>query len=159
VFNKRYFQETLEREIGRAQRYRRELSLIMFDLDRFKSVNDTFGHLAGDHVLKHLATVVRQHIRREDVLARYGGEEFAIILPEIDHHNALQFGEKIRRLVERTGFRFEDADIPITISVGVATLAPAIEDWGGFVKLADDHLYAAKAGGRNQVVGDRTDGG
>lgn len=157
IFNKRYFQETLEREIGRAQRYRRELSLMMFDIDRFKAINDTFGHLAGDHVLKHLATVVRQHIRREDVFARYGGEEFAIVLPEIDHHNAMQFSEKIRRLVERTGFRFEEADIPITISVGVATLTSAVEDWGGFVKQADDHLYAAKAGGRNQVVGNPSD--
>lgn len=153
IYNKRYFQETLEREIGRAQRYRRDLSLIMFDLDRFKLVNDTYGHLAGDYVLKHLATVVKQHIRREDVLARYGGEEFAIILPEIDHHNAMQLADKVRRLIERTGFRFEDTDIPLTVSVGVATLGSDTVDWVGFVKLADDNLYAAKAGGRNQVVG------
>ena len=125
----------------------------MFDLDRFKLVNDTYGHLAGDYVLKHLATVVKQHIRREDVLARYGGEEFAIILPEIDHHNAMQLADKVRRLIERTGFRFEDTDIPLTVSVGVATLGSDTVDWVGFVKLADDNLYAAKAGGRNQVVG------
>jgi two-component system cell cycle response regulator len=81
IYNKRYFQETLEREIGRAQRYRRDLSLIMFDIDRFKNINDTYGHLAGDYVLKHLATVIKSRIRREDILARYGGEEFAIILP------------------------------------------------------------------------------
>ena len=92
VFNRRYFVETLEREIGRALRYRRDLSLIMFDIDRFKGVNDSFGHLAGDHVLKHLASVIKTRIRREDVLARYGGEEFAIVLPEIDHYNAMQFG-------------------------------------------------------------------
>src|SRR6185503_10172455 len=92
----RYFVETLEREIGRALRYRRDLSLIMFDIDRFKGVNDSFGHLAGDHVLKHLASVIKTRIRREDVLARYGGEEFAIVLPEIDHYNAMQFSEKIR---------------------------------------------------------------
>src|SRR5205814_234901 len=83
----------LEREIGRAQRYHRDLSLIMFDIDRFKHINDTYGHLAGDYVLKHLATVIKARIRREDILARYGGEEFAIILPEIDHHNAMQFAD------------------------------------------------------------------
>ena len=125
----------------------------MFDIDRFKQVNDTYGHLAGDHVLKHLATATKTRIRREDVLARYGGEEFAIILPEIDHHNAMQFAEKIRALVERTGFKFEDTEIPLTVSVGVATLTSDIAEWTGFVKAADDNLYAAKAGGRNQVVG------
>ena len=87
------------------------------------------------------------------MLARYGGEEFAIILPEIDHHNAMQLADKVRRLIERTGFRFEDTDIPLTVSVGVATLGSDTVDWVGFVKLADDNLYAAKAGGRNQVVG------
>jgi len=153
IYNKRYFQETLEREIGRAQRYRRDLSLIMFDIDRFKNINDTFGHLAGDYVLKHLATVVKARIRREDILARYGGEEFAIILPEIDQHNALQFGDKIRRIAERTPFRFEETDIPLTVSVGVACLTGDVQDAIQFVKIADDHLYAAKAAGRNAVRG------
>jgi two-component system cell cycle response regulator len=153
IYNKRYFQETLEREIGRAQRYRRDLSLIMFDIDRFKNINDTYGHLAGDYVLKHLATVIKSRIRREDILARYGGEEFAIILPEIDHHNAMQFGDKIRRISERTPFKFEDTDIPVTVSVGVSVLTSEAQDAAAFVKSADDNLYAAKAAGRNQVVG------
>jgi len=153
IFNKRYFAETLEREIGRAQRYRRDLSLILFDIDHFKNVNDTYGHLAGDSVLKQLANVIKGRIRREDVLARYGGEEFAIILPEIDHHNALAFGEKIRRITEKAMFRFEDTDIPVTVSVGIATLTPEVQDLSEFIKLADDRLYAAKANGRNCVVG------
>src|SRR5206468_3725669 len=114
--------------IGRALRYRRDLSLIMFDIDRFKGVNDSFGHLAGDHVLKHLASVIKTRIRREDVLARYGGEEFAIVLPEIDHFNAMQFAEKIRKLVEQAEFKFEDAVIPVTVSIGVASLRGEIED-------------------------------
>jgi len=154
IYNKRFFQETLEREIGRAQRYHRDLSLLMFDIDLFKRVNDTYGHLAGDHVLKHLATAVRMRIRKEDVLARYGGEEFAVILPELDRHNALKFADKLRRLVERTPFRFEETEIEITISIGVATLGPEVADPQQFVKLADERLYAAKAGGRNQVVGE-----
>ena len=153
VFNRRYFVETLEREIGRALRYRRDLSLIMFDIDRFKGVNDSFGHLAGDHVLKHLASVIKTRIRREDVLARYGGEEFAIVLPEIDHYNAMQFAEKIRKLVEVAEFKFEDALIPVTVSIGVASLRGEIEDALEFIKQADTHLFAAKEGGRNRVVG------
>jgi diguanylate cyclase (GGDEF)-like protein len=153
IFNRRYFVETLEREIGRALRYRRELSLIMFDVDRFKSVNDTHGHLAGDYVLKHLASVIRARIRREDVLARYGGEEFGIVLPEIDHYNAMQFAEKVRRLIEQADFRFEDVVIPVTVSVGVASLKGEVEDVLEFVKAADDNLFAAKEAGRNRVIG------
>src|SRR6476469_5704094 len=91
VFNRRYFLEQLDREVSRAKRYRRSLSLVMFDIDRFKGVNDSFGHLAGDHVLKHLASVIKTRIRRVDVLARYGGEEFAIVLPEIDNANSNAF--------------------------------------------------------------------
>lgn len=153
VYNRRYFVETLEREIGRALRYRRDLSLIMFDIDRFKSVNDNFGHLAGDHVLKHLASVVRGRIRREDVLARYGGEEFAILLPEIDRNAALAFAEKIRKLVEATEFIFEDAAIAVTVSIGVASLGAGIEDAFEFIKQADGLLIAAKQAGRNRVGG------
>jgi diguanylate cyclase (GGDEF)-like protein len=153
VFNRRYFVETLEREIGRALRYRRDLSLIMFDIDRFKGVNDSFGHLAGDHVLKHLASVIKTRIRREDVLARYGGEEFAFVLPEIDHYNAMQFAEKIRKLVEQAEFKFEDAVIPVTVSIGVSSLRGEIEDALEFIKQADTQLFAAKEAGRNQVKG------
>lgn len=153
IFNKRYFLETLEREMGRAERYHRDLSLIMFDIDHFKGINDNFGHLAGDYVLKHLAFVLKGRIRREDVLARYGGEEFAIILPEIDQDNALKFSEKIRRIVERASFRFEDVDIPVTISIGVTALTPQIRDTESFIKVADTNLYRAKTSGRNRVVG------
>jgi two-component system, cell cycle response regulator len=153
VYNKRYFVETLEREIGRAHRYRRELSLIIFDIDHFKVVNDTHGHLAGDHVLKQLASVIRARIRREDILSRYGGEEFAIILPEIDNYNAMQFAEKIRGLVETTAFKFEEASIPVTISIGVASMRQELQESHEFIKVADDHLYTAKQRGRNCVVG------
>lgn len=153
VYNKRYFVETLEREIGRAQRYRRDLSLIIFDIDHFKQINDTYGHLAGDYVLKQLAAVIKSRIRREDILARYGGEEFAIILPEIDSYNAFQFAEKIRRLTEKAVFKFEETEIPVTISIGVCSLSPDVHDPQEFIKLADTHLYEAKSRGRNCVVG------
>ncbi len=153
IYNKRYFVETLEREIGRANRYRRELSLIMFDIDNFKKINDSFGHLAGDNALKQLASVIRSRIRREDILSRYGGDEFAIILPEIDNYNALQFAEKIRNLVAMAGFKFEDADIPVTISIGVASMQQELQTVEEFIHIADKHMYAAKERGRNRVVG------
>ncbi len=153
VYNKRYFLETLEREIGRAQRYQRDLSLIMFDIDNFKKINDTYGHLAGDHVLKHLAMVIKSRIRREDILSRYGGEEFSIILPEIDKENAIQFAEKIRKLVEKAMFSFEDTEIPVTISIGVTNYDGQQVDVNEFIKLADEKLYDAKQSGRNRVSG------
>jgi diguanylate cyclase (GGDEF)-like protein len=153
IYNKRYFAEALNREIARASRYRRELSLVIFDLDHFKEVNDTHGHLAGDSVLKTLAMTIKSKIRTEDVFARYGGEEFAIILPEIDGHNGHQFAEKIRRIVETTEFRFEAAKIPVTISMGVATLDLEEPTAAALVKRADERLYEAKGAGRNCVMG------
>jgi two-component system cell cycle response regulator len=153
ISNKRFFVETLEREMARAHRYQRDLSLAMFDLDHFKNINDTYGHLAGDYVLKQLASVVKQKIRREDLFARYGGEEFAIILPEISLATALTFSEKIRQLVEQQEFRFENTSIDVTISMGVATADDKIKEMEALIKVADENLYAAKAGGRNRVFG------
>jgi diguanylate cyclase (GGDEF)-like protein len=152
IYNKRYFLETLEREISRSHRYRRELSLIMFDIDHFKKINDTYGHLAGDYVLKQLASVIKARIRREDIMARYGGEEFTIILPEIDIFNAAQFADKIRKLVEKTVFKFEETKIPVTISVGVSSINTDLTNPLDFIKIADDKLYQAKSEGRNKVV-------
>lgn len=153
VFNKRYLTEALEREISRAHRYGRPLSIIMFDLDHFKLVNDTYGHLAGDYVLRSVADNVKRSIRREDMLGRYGGEEFLILLPEIDNYNARLAAEKLRRVVERAVFTFEETKIPVTISMGVATVTPEITDPSEFVKLVDGNLYKAKGAGRNCVVG------
>src|SRR5579871_4427531 len=151
IFNKRYFLEMLERELSRAHRYRRPLSLVMFDIDHFKKVNDGFGHLAGDYVLKHLAQTVRSKIRREDCFARYGGEEFAIVLPEIDGGSCLPFAEKIRQIVEKTEFKFENVRIPVTISMGIATVDAELTEPAALIKRADERLYEAKASGRNRV--------
>jgi two-component system cell cycle response regulator len=148
VFNRRYFLEQLDREVSRAKRYRRELSLILFDIDHFKQINDNFGHLAGDYVLKQLATVVKGKIRREDILSRYGGEEFAIVLPEIDAPNAISLAEKIRKIVEKAPFKFEDTKISVTVSVGVATCGEG-DDAASLIKRTDEKLYEAKGAGRN----------
>lgn len=154
VYNRRYFEETLEREISRCNRYNRALSLVLIDIDRFKRINDTFGHLAGDYVLKQLAGTIRPKIRREDVFARYGGEEFALLLPEIELDGAQKLAEKARRLVEEQRFEFDHQVIPVTISLGVATAAASAGDGRQgpeLVKASDEKLYQAKSEGRNRV--------
>ncbi|WP_223646418.1 GGDEF domain-containing protein [Corallococcus sp. EGB] len=153
IYNRRYFDEQVDREISRSRRYERVLSLVMFDLDHFKEVNDTYGHLAGDSVLKQLASTVRTRIRREDVFARYGGEEFALLLPEINLAGARQLAEKVRKLVERQRFEFDKQVIPVTLSVGVATLEPHHREPAELVRAADERLFEAKSQGRNRVCG------
>jgi two-component system, cell cycle response regulator len=143
VYNKRYLVEFLERELSRCQRYARPLSLVMFDLDHFKKVNDQFGHLAGDYVLKH--------IRKEECFARYGGEEFAIVLPDTPKVNAVVLAEKVRVAVETSLFEFENNRIPVTITMGVAEMAKG-DTTERFVSRADEKLYVGKQGGRNRVV-------
>jgi len=149
--NKRYFTENLERELARVARNKRPLSLVMFDIDHFKQINDTHGHLTGDHVLKELAARVRSRVRREEIFARYGGEEFVVLLPEATAQSALEFAEQIRKLVDGKPFEFEGDTIPVTISVGVATVAEETSA-ESFIKTADDNLYKAKRAGRNRVV-------
>jgi diguanylate cyclase (GGDEF)-like protein len=151
--NKRYFIEFLDREMARCARYGRPLSLVMFDIDHFKKINDQHGHLTGDHVLKEIAKRLHARIRREELLARYGGEEFAAVLPETGKEGALEFGEQIRQLVAREPFEFEGDSLPVTISVGVATLDGEPLDAPSFIRVADENLYKAKRGGRNKVVG------
>lgn len=150
VHNKRYLMESLEREIPRARRHQRPLSFLMFDIDHFKQVNDTFGHLAGDYVLKELATLVKSRLRPDDVLGRYGGEEFGVILPETPLEGSARIAEELRRLADTHGFVFEGETMQITISIGAAQLQ---EGWDvlNFIKVADEKLYEAKRGGRNRV--------
>jgi diguanylate cyclase (GGDEF)-like protein len=151
--NKRSFLEFLEREIARCARHRRPLSLLMFDIDHFKLINDTHGHLTGDYVLKEMSKRLLGRIRREELLARYGGEEFATVLPETDNAGAMIFGEQIRRLVADDPFEYEGDRFPVTISVGVATVEGEDVDTTAFIKMADDNLYRAKREGRNKVIG------
>jgi len=152
-FNKRYFLEFLEREMARGHRYGRPLSLMMFDLDHFKQVNDTHGHLAGDYVLRDLAQSVRGKVRKEECLARYGGEEFVLVSPESGPSRVRKFAEKLRQIVETHEFLFDDKRIAVTISVGVADMTPDMTEPSQFIKVADSNLYLAKKQGRNRVVG------
>ncbi|MBN2695691.1 GGDEF domain-containing protein [bacterium] len=153
IHNKRYFLESLEKEISRAKRYERPLCLIMFDIDFFKKINDTYGHLTGDYVLKKMSQVIRDSIRREEIFARYGGEEFAIIMPETPKKSAVTLAEKVRQLIETTIFSFEGHVVPVTISLGVADLNKSISSALELIAFADKNLYKAKHSGRNCVIG------
>lgn len=151
VNNRRFFDESIERELSRCRRYGRTLSLVLIDVDHFKKINDTFGHLAGDAVLKEVASAIRKRIRKEDLLARYGGEEFAVLTPEVDLKGALSMAEKVRKVIEKHEFSFDGEVIPVTISCGVATLGKKGDTAPALVQRADEKLYEAKEGGRNQV--------
>ena len=151
--NRRHLMERLSEEVLRAQRYRLPLSCLMLDLDHFKRVNDTYGHQAGDAVLRQFAGILRASARNVDVLGRYGGEEFTIVLPQTGPEGARTLAERIRQRVADTAFDIGGQTISCTTSVGVAAAPegdiPAT-DW--LIARADEALYRAKAAGRNQVV-------
>ncbi len=150
IYNKRHLVEALDREVTRARRHTRDLSVLMFDIDHFKSINDRYGHLAGDHVLRELARVISERIRRDEVFARYGGEEFALVLPETSLEGARQLAETLRMRIEAHDFVFQGERIAVTMSMGGAALAPKMTG-AELIAAADQKLYEAKRGGRNRV--------
>jgi two-component system cell cycle response regulator len=150
-FNKRYLMEFLDREMARCLRYSRPLTVVMFDLDHFKRINDEFGHLAGDFVLKKVAGTIQENtIRKEECFARYGGEEFSIVLPDTTVERGVILAEKIRSMIEETKFEFENNDIPVRVSMGVAQMKKD-DSPESFIGQADEKLYEAKQHGRNRV--------
>jgi len=154
VHNKRFFLEFMEKELATAVRQQQPLGLIMVDIDHFKKINDTHGHLAGDAALKELCRRLKPRIRTTDLMARYGGEEFAVVLPATGRDGAMQFAEVLRGLVEGAPFTHEQLQIPCTISLGVAIVDPTnpgtVTD---LIARADANLYEAKRSGRNRAVG------
>jgi diguanylate cyclase (GGDEF)-like protein len=153
IHNKRFFMEFMEREIAVASRHGHPLTLVMFDVDHFKKVNDSHGHLAGDAVLKDLAARIKPRIRREDLFARYGGEEFVCVLPSTALAGGIVFAEHLRTIIAERPCAFENLQLAFTISLGVTTLHRETGvDPAALIKRADENLYAAKRGGRNKVV-------
>ncbi|MGE0789208.1 MAG: GGDEF domain-containing protein [Sandaracinaceae bacterium] len=154
AYNRRALVERMETDLSHSLRHGAPLSLLMFDLDHFKQVNDRHGHLGGDYVLREFAEIVRAAIRREDLFARYGGEEFAVLCRSTDVRHAADLADRIRGLVNATRFDFGGATIPVTVSVGVASAYPGatVE---GLIERADRMLYQAKRAGRDRVVADR----
>lgn len=150
IHNKRYLFEALERELIRARRHSRALSVVMFDIDFFKRINDECGHLAGDYVLRELSEVVQDRIRRDEVFARYGGEEFVIMLPETELEGAVTLAETLRAKVAEHKFVFQGETISVTVSLGCAAVE-ADDTATAIIARADEKLYEAKRSGRDRV--------
>ena len=149
IYNRRYFEMQIGSEIERASRYDGRLAVIMIDIDNFKRLNDEFGHLLGDEVLRQVSTVFLQQLRKVDVVCRYGGEEFAILVPQTTGGNAMEVAEKLRRMVE--GYRFPGVPVKVTISAGVAEFPANGRTRDELVAAADAALYVSKEAGRNRV--------
>jgi two-component system, cell cycle response regulator len=153
VFNRRYFEERLVSEFAFAARHRSSLCVLLCDIDHFKSINDRWGHQAGDMVLRQIAAELRTGVRTEDVLARYGGEEFAVLGRGIDVGGARQFAERVRLMAERAHIVWEGEHIKVTVSIGLAhsQAGEVVASADRLVAAADGALYAAKRAGRNRV--------
>ena len=156
AFNRKYFADRLKSEVAYAQRHNTQLSLLMIDIDHFKVINDSHGHLVGDRALVAVARHINETIRTEDVFARYGGEEFTIICRGTDSFAAQVLATRIKRSMEKLRVVEPDAEIKITVSIGVATLpSPDIRTPEDLIARADEAMYAAKRAGRNRVVARR----
>ena len=151
LYNRRHFIEMADKEIARAIRHERPLSLCIIDVDLFKPVNDRYGHISGDEVLRQIALLLRRHARTDDLAARIGGEEFALMLPECDAEAARVFAERLREAVAEAVFTPGGEAQQITVSIGIAELAPGRDVRPALRAAADTALYRAKSEGRNRV--------
>jgi diguanylate cyclase (GGDEF)-like protein len=150
IFNRRFFEMRISEEMERARRFNAGMSVIMIDIDQFKKLNDEFGHLLGDEVLRQVSSLFHQQLRKIDVVCRYGGEEFAILLSQTDPQYSLSIAEKLRRVVE--SWQFPGVPRSVSISAGVASFPEHGTTRDELMKAADAGLYAAKQNGRNCVV-------
>jgi diguanylate cyclase (GGDEF)-like protein len=151
-FNKTYFNNRITLEVNKCKVTGDPLSLVIFDLDHFKKLNDNFGHDAGDFVLKEMAQVIRSNgIREQDVFARYGGEEFVILLPKTNLKQSFEIAERLRKLIENKEFMYDGKRLPVTASIGVADYRQGVTSGTDLFKRADEAVYKSKEGGRNQV--------
>ncbi len=151
-YNKAYFNNALELEVKKSKVTGKPLTLIIFDLDHFKKLNDNYGHDAGDYVLKEKSHIIRDHgIRQGDIFARYGGEEFCILLPNTNLKQGFEIAERLRKLVEKHEFIYDGKRLPVTASVGIADYRQGVNTGTDLFKRADKAVYLSKDGGRNQV--------
>lgn len=154
VYNHSLLLELLDRELAKQERNRKGICFAMLDIDHFKKINDTYGHMAGDLILQELCRILTRELRKSDVVGRYGGEEFGIILPEITEEDAYLLCDRVRRTVEDNHFQLEDRTVRITISIGLCFKSGEEELLTGeMIKRADEALYRAKNHGRNRIEG------
>jgi diguanylate cyclase (GGDEF)-like protein len=152
LFNRRYLEESLELECSRAERSREPIAVVMLDVDHFKRFNDTFGHDAGDVVLKHVGEILRRSIRQGDLACRYGGEEFVLVMPGTSVAEAAEVAERVRESIKRLEVAYRNQSLgKITISLGVAPHPAAGQTPAELIEAADQMLYAAKSAGRDRV--------
>jgi diguanylate cyclase (GGDEF)-like protein len=152
LFNRGHWEEVLKNEYARHCRYDSQATLVMFDIDHFKRVNDTYGHQMGDKVIQRVAEVTRQLARTADIAGRYGGEEFVVLLPDTDKDGGRIFAERLRQAIEAQEMSHEGQVIRCTISLGVADLSQPTADYKTLIEWADQALYSSKKNGRNQVT-------
>jgi len=152
LLNRGAWENLVGAEFERYRRYSQATSLVMFDIDFFKKVNDNYGHMTGDEVIKHTAATAKSNLRQSDSIGRYGGEEFGIILPETDAEGSRIICERIRQSIEHSVVKTTTAPIRYTISIGIAQLSGSAKSYTKWMQQADEALYAAKKSGRNRVV-------
>ena len=152
LYNRRYFQQTLDKEFARSKRYKNPLSLAFFDIDHFKSVNDTYGHQFGDKVIAEISKIIRNSLRKTDYVARYGGEEIVLILPETPIGQTMIPIERIRIKIQQHGFICGEKPVQVTVSCGLASIEPDVSTYEDLILRADKALYESKKNGRNQTT-------
>tara|TARA_R110002167_G_scaffold362322_1_gene581351 strand:- start:1531 stop:2499 length:969 start_codon:yes stop_codon:yes gene_type:complete len=150
--NRGYWEECLLQEFSRFQRYQTTCSVVMFDIDHFKKVNDTYGHQAGDEAIRQVSQILRDNLRKTDIAGRYGGEEFGVILGNTDTEGAIIFCERVREQVEAVTVIHDKQEIKFTVSLGISQATNETSDYKTWLEQSDQALYAAKEGGRNQTV-------
>lgn len=153
AYNRRYFMPRLKMEVTVAGKVGDKISLLMLDIDNFKKINDTYGHPAGDSVLREISMKLHEGLRKEDILGRYGGEEFVIFLPQIIKKEAVKTAERLRRSIKRHPFYWEGESFNLTISLGVAAFPEDSEDYIRLIEVADERLLKAKREGKDRVIG------
>jgi diguanylate cyclase (GGDEF)-like protein len=151
LYNRSHWELCLQAEYKRWTRSQHTSSLVIIDIDHFKKVNDTYGHVVGDEVIRHLSSLIRNHVRETDISGRYGGEEFVILLADTQLKNAYIFSERLRREVEESSSYHNDIELKYTISLGVAEVEQSMKSYGEWVSCADAALYHAKENGRNKI--------
>lgn len=152
LFNRGHWEEMLRQEYARHRRYDRNAALVMFDIDHFKKINDTYGHQTGDAVIQQTAEVIRNSMRDADIAGRYGGEEFVVLLPDTDSEGAASVAERLRQSIEAHEVVYEGNRIHFTVSLGIADLSQPTSGYAQLIERADSALYASKSGGRNRVT-------
>ncbi len=152
LHNRRHWQMCMQKEFDRHSRYGDKTSLVMFDIDHFKKINDNYGHLAGDKVIQHISHLLKQSLRETDCAGRYGGEEFSVVLAHTCAKDALNFADRLRKKIEQSELVFEEESIKVTVSMGISDINDQLENSGQWLAYADRALYQAKESGRNNCV-------